>query len=286
ADAVLERYVQRFASEPWDSLAGAPAGPGPASGGREADTPAARRGLIAAASGLLREVFAGCEAAAERDFLLGVLQEGFLNRTMGMFELVNMCVTVAHPLALCGERLCELLGREALARVAELQRAAEEDSDSDSGGSSEAKRGAPSRAAPRGRRPETPRRRPRAPARSSPQCWAAPCASPWPSRTTPAVGGGSTARAQCLCTLLAGSSDRRWASRGRRLRRRPWRAPRARGRRAGAPMQEIRAGFREALCLCSPSLLCACRTARSTSPPPAGPPLPRARSTRADPASG
>lgn len=116
-EEVMRRYVRQFASRPWEELAD--------EDGDVKDTPAARRELFVQAQSLLQEIFAGEEDA------MPFLEPELLSGLLGTYELVNMCVSLVHPLNARGSDICELLSRPALARVAELQRAVDEDSDSD-----------------------------------------------------------------------------------------------------------------------------------------------------------
>ncbi|CAE7023973.1 ATXR2 [Symbiodinium natans] len=82
-DSVKHRFVSQFASAPWDSLTTADGG---------SDTPEERRRCLSRAIPLIETIFEAEDMAA--DFLDADLLSGIL----GTYELVNMCISLPHPL--------------------------------------------------------------------------------------------------------------------------------------------------------------------------------------------
>mmetsp|Transcript_166487 Transcript_166487/g.534911 ORF Transcript_166487/g.534911 Transcript_166487/m.534911 type:complete len:567 (+) Transcript_166487:109-1809(+) len=132
-EEVLQRYVGQFVSEPWDALAAE------GRGASAEDTPESRRGLLARATALIHELFAFVEPALAAPLLAPELLSGLL----GSYELVNMCISLLHPLNAEGNRVGELLkGTGILPLLADFQGQAEQDSDSEAeeeGGEEEAR---------------------------------------------------------------------------------------------------------------------------------------------------
>eukprot|EP00931_Biecheleriopsis_adriatica_P108221 TRINITY_DN82562_c0_g1_i1.p1 TRINITY_DN82562_c0_g1~~TRINITY_DN82562_c0_g1_i1.p1 ORF type:complete len:551 (+),score=94.18 TRINITY_DN82562_c0_g1_i1:29-1681(+) len=120
-DEVKRRFAEQFASSPWDKLA---EGNGCSKGD---DTPEVRRTNFAKASLLIEKIFQG-EVHAE-----ALLEPSLLSGLLGTFELVNMCISIPHPLNSEGQRVQELLSGRVAAQLDELQKPLE-DSDSDEDG--------------------------------------------------------------------------------------------------------------------------------------------------------
>ncbi|CAE8722337.1 unnamed protein product [Polarella glacialis] len=112
-EEVKRRFLQ-FISSPWEEMAE----------GTPEDTPELRREHLEKATVLLQRIFAGEELASE------LLEPTVLSSLMGSFELVNMCIALPHPLNRHGDKLCELLGGDVLAKIAKNQEQVEDD-DSD-----------------------------------------------------------------------------------------------------------------------------------------------------------
>eukprot|EP00913_Durusdinium_trenchii_P032312 g30253.t2 len=101
-EQVKHRFAYQFASAPWKTLA-------------ENETDAqAREEWFAQAWELLKSIFAFEDLAVE------FLDPELLSGLLGTFELVNMCVSIPHPLNLHGPRL-RLLGEELAAALVKLQ---------------------------------------------------------------------------------------------------------------------------------------------------------------------
>lgn len=121
-EEVVQKYARQFASRPWEDLAAE------GNGANSEDTPELRRSLLAQAVPLLREIFEPIDAA-----IVGpLLEPELLSGLLGTYELVNMCISLPHPLNEDGKKVAELLaGTGALPRIAALQQAAEGDSESE-----------------------------------------------------------------------------------------------------------------------------------------------------------
>mmetsp|Transcript_43860 Transcript_43860/g.102456 ORF Transcript_43860/g.102456 Transcript_43860/m.102456 type:complete len:518 (-) Transcript_43860:17-1570(-) len=83
-EVVRHRFAGQFAAAPWDSLA--------EGCGSESDTPEERRRCFAKAMPLLEALFEG------EDYASDFLDPELLSRVLGTFELVNMCISIPHPL--------------------------------------------------------------------------------------------------------------------------------------------------------------------------------------------
>ena len=99
-EQVKHRFGYQFASASWTSLADS-----------ESEAQARER-WFAEALELLKAIFPN-----EEDFL----EPKFLSGLLGTFELVNMCVSIPHPLNLYGPRLAESLSEELAACLVKLQ---------------------------------------------------------------------------------------------------------------------------------------------------------------------
>jgi len=118
-----ERFARQFARKHWDVLAES------GNGADAEDTPEYRRGCLAEASCFLRDLFAGEEE------IKPFLELDFLSGLMGTFELVNICISIPHPLSSQGLLLCDMLDADTLTKLHELQRDADDSDSSDDAGS-------------------------------------------------------------------------------------------------------------------------------------------------------
>eukprot|EP00435_Cladocopium_sp_Y103_P043827 s343_g12.t1 len=111
---VMHRYAYQFASAPWSSLADT------------AEDAQARDQWFAQTCEFLREIF-----PAESEFL----EPNLLSGLLGTFELVNMCVSIPHPLNLQGPDVADLLSLDLAESLAKLQEPLQEsDSEAEDGG--------------------------------------------------------------------------------------------------------------------------------------------------------
>lgn len=112
---VRQKYVTQFCRAPWESLADAddPGG----------DTPSNRRDSLAKARNYLLQIYAD-EPLAEP-----FLDMDTLSSMLGTYELVNMCISIPHPLNSQGSRIADLLGGSALAKLHEQQKGVDSESD-------------------------------------------------------------------------------------------------------------------------------------------------------------
>jgi len=112
---VRHHFVTQFFSHPWDKLANEddPGG----------DTPSSRRELLEKAAALLKKIFADQELAAP------FLDMDTLSGMMGTYELVNMCISIPHPLNTQKAGIAELLQGNALASLHALQKGVDDESD-------------------------------------------------------------------------------------------------------------------------------------------------------------
>jgi hypothetical protein len=113
--SVMEKYVGQFLSRPWDMLAD--------EGDAGGDTPSSRRDLLAKAAGHLREIFADHELAQP------FLEDNIISSMLGTYELVNMCISIPHPLNTQNAKVAELLEGAALAKLHESQKGVDDESD-------------------------------------------------------------------------------------------------------------------------------------------------------------
>jgi len=117
------RFARRFATKHWDVLA-------ENNNGADAeDTPEYRRRCLAEAMGFLLDLFAGEEE------LEPFLELKFLSGLMGTFELVNVCISIPHPVSTQGQLLCDMLDAGTLMQLHDLQRGADNSDSSDDEGS-------------------------------------------------------------------------------------------------------------------------------------------------------
>jgi hypothetical protein len=112
---VMEKYVNQFFSRPWDTLADADDADG--------DTPASRRKRLLQAHEHLQHIFAGEDLAAP--FLTIEVLSGML----GTYDLVNMTISIPHPLNVKGDRIADVMKNIVLAELHGLQKGVCEDSD-------------------------------------------------------------------------------------------------------------------------------------------------------------
>jgi len=123
---VMHHFVQQFTayefSKPWETLAD--------EADTEGDTPTYRRDLLEKAACHLRNIFADHELAAP------FLDFDVLSSMMGTYELVNMCISIYHPLNSQCSQIAEILkgstDTRLTERLHELQKGVDEDSDSSS----------------------------------------------------------------------------------------------------------------------------------------------------------
>merc|ERR1712060_537541 len=104
----MHRFAKQFASKPWDELAA------DGHGADAADTPESRRKLLNKATVLLQHIFQNEPLAAP------LLETDFLNSLLGTFELVNMCISLPHPLRAHGEELCKVIDSSTLGQISKL----------------------------------------------------------------------------------------------------------------------------------------------------------------------
>eukprot|EP00403_Amphidinium_massartii_P037947 CAMPEP_0178450178 /NCGR_PEP_ID=MMETSP0689_2-20121128/42971_1 /TAXON_ID=160604 /ORGANISM="Amphidinium massartii, Strain CS-259" /LENGTH=524 /DNA_ID=CAMNT_0020075597 /DNA_START=74 /DNA_END=1648 /DNA_ORIENTATION=+ len=128
-ELVLQRYARQFVSKSWESLAAesAPSGSGNVrqdGSDPSQDTPEVRRKLLARTTGLLHALFAG-EELAEKP----LLDPDLLGSIIGSFELVNMCISLPHPLNKeeFRPRLKQLLDLPTAQKLLMMQKKAEEE---------------------------------------------------------------------------------------------------------------------------------------------------------------
>lgn len=112
---VWHRYVKQFFSQPWETLAD--------EDGTDGDTPSYRKDLLEKSAGLLWRIFVGQELATP------FLEVETLSSMLGTYELVNMCISIPHPLNLQSDHIAELLQGPALAKLHALQKGVDDDSD-------------------------------------------------------------------------------------------------------------------------------------------------------------
>ena len=116
-DEVRHRFAGQFASAPWESLASEDGG---------SDTPEERRQCLSKAMPLLYAIFEGEVLAA--DFL----DAEMLSRVLGTFELVNMCISLPHPLN-SHRHAAEYLTEDLAKAIVQLQEPLQSDSESEPG---------------------------------------------------------------------------------------------------------------------------------------------------------
>ncbi|CAE7308067.1 ATXR2 [Symbiodinium sp. CCMP2456] len=113
-EAVKHRFASQFASAPWDSLAGAD----------DSDTPEERRRCMSCAIPLLETIF---EA---EDLASGFLDSELLSNILGTFELVNMCISLPHPLNSRAD-VADYLTEELAEALSKMQEPLQSDSESE-----------------------------------------------------------------------------------------------------------------------------------------------------------
>jgi|EP00427_Karlodinium_veneficum_P020376 hypothetical protein len=113
---VMHKYVGQLFSKPYDALATEDAIDG--------DTPASRRDLVNQAQDLLRRIFVGQELAEP------FLETSILSGMLGTYDLVNMTISIPHPLNTKCDSIAELLGESTLIKLNEQQRTVD-DSDTE-----------------------------------------------------------------------------------------------------------------------------------------------------------
>ena len=112
---VKHRFATQFASAPWESLV---------SDDGDCDTPEERRQCLSRAMPLIEAIFEAEDLAA--DFLDIDLLSGIL----GTFELVNMCISLPHPLNSHGD-VADCLTDQLANDIDKLQEPLQSDSDSE-----------------------------------------------------------------------------------------------------------------------------------------------------------
>jgi len=112
---VKRKFLDQFFSSPWHKLADA--------GDADGDTPSYRQDLLEQVAALLLQVFFGQELAAP------FLDFDTLARMMGTYELVNMCISIPHPLNTQCVQIAELIQGAALGKLHELQKGIDDESD-------------------------------------------------------------------------------------------------------------------------------------------------------------
>lgn len=117
---VKRKFLDQFFSSPWHKLAD--------EGDADGDTPSYRQDLLEQALGLLVQVFAGQELAAP------FLDFDTLALMMGTYELVNMCISIPHPLNMQCSQTAELMEAVALGKLHELQKGVDDESDDEDEG--------------------------------------------------------------------------------------------------------------------------------------------------------
>jgi len=127
-EAVLQRYAHQFVTTPWDTLVDeekdVPEPHDRAANARK-DTAATRRKLLHRTTALLHALF------ATEELVEPLLDPELLRSIIGSFELINMCISLPHPLNREDIRghLRKLLDTDSLRSLLAIQLKADDDDD-------------------------------------------------------------------------------------------------------------------------------------------------------------